>query len=91
MATHIFSDAEVQRLFPQGFRVPKHSSENRFRAWHRFLGNRSRSWTLYGERGALGRLAHWAWQKEAFFLERPVADIITAEAAWVTSYPVGPF
>lgn len=49
------------RYLPEGAKVWKDQRENRWVIRYPPFGAISRSWTVYGEVGAFGRCAAWAW------------------------------
>lgn len=59
----LLPEGEAQKFLPEGAKVWKDGRENRWVVRFSPFGSLSRSWTVYGEVGALGRVAAWAWEK----------------------------
>lgn len=66
----LLSEASAQSYLPDNAKVWKDGRENRWVIRFKPYGSISRSWTVYGEIGAFGRCAAWAWaQNEAAGLQ----------------------
>jgi len=87
--TDVFTEAQAQEYLPPGFTAAKSLLDNRFRVKHPILGARSRTWTKYGETGALGRLARWAWH--AFSKWQPHQQELPQHCKWIEAYPLEPW
>lgn len=76
----LLSEASAQAYVPGGAKVWKDGRENRWVVRYKPYGSISRSWTVYGEIGAFGRCAAWAW---AMHVE---AGLHPCPFPWVSKY-----